>query len=70
MIVAVCGVAYYLKSRRRRREDRPQRAMSDEEYNRHRHQDQQRVDAILDKISRKGLESLSKEEKNILENYH
>lgn len=46
-----------------------QRPVSDEEYNKRRHDDQKRVDAILDKISRSGYESLSKEEKAFLFNY-
>ncbi|MCF0211332.1 MAG: rhomboid family intramembrane serine protease [Bacteroidales bacterium] len=46
-----------------------QRPVSDEQYNQHRRQDQQRVDAILDKISQRGYDSLSKEEKEFLFNY-
>ena len=42
------------------------RPMSDEEYNRRRAADQKRVDAILDKISRSGYDTLSKEEKEFL----
>lgn len=46
-----------------------QRHVSDEQYNHDRHQDQQRVDAILDKISKNGYDSLTKEEKAFLFNY-
>ncbi|MBR4715794.1 MAG: rhomboid family intramembrane serine protease, partial [Bacteroidales bacterium] len=42
------------------------RPMSDDEYNRRRAADQKRVDAILDKISRSGYDTLSKEEKEFL----
>lgn len=44
------------------------RNMNDEEYNASKLDYQKRVDAILDKISKRGYESLSKEEKNILFN--
>ena len=40
--------------------------MSDEEYNARRASEQQRTDEILDKISKGGYESLSKEEKHFL----
>lgn len=69
LIVAAAGVAYYWRSHQRRREERPRRAMSDEQYNLSRHEQQKRIDAILDKISQKGLDSLSKEERALLENY-
>lgn len=42
------------------------RPVSDEEYNRRRTEDQKRVDAILDKISKSGYEKLSKAEKEFL----
>lgn len=42
------------------------RPMSDEEYNARRASEQQRTDEILDKISKGGYESLSKEEKDFL----
>jgi membrane associated rhomboid family serine protease len=42
------------------------RAMSDEEYNQLKVVNQKQVDAILDKISKSGYESLSKSEKEIL----
>ncbi len=45
---------------------RGSRPMSDDEYNHRRVQNQQRMDEILDKISRKGYESLTSEEKEIL----
>jgi membrane associated rhomboid family serine protease len=42
------------------------RKITDEEYNIHRVAEQQVVDAILDKISRSGYDSLTKKEKEIL----
>ena len=39
---------------------------SDEDFNKAKKERQERIDAILDKISRSGYESLSKEEKEIL----
>lgn len=42
------------------------RPVSDEEYNKHKLAKQERIDAILDKISQSGYESLSKEEKEYL----
>lgn len=42
------------------------RARSDEEYNLSRKERQQRMDAILDKITRSGYDSLTKEEKALL----
>jgi membrane associated rhomboid family serine protease len=43
-----------------------ERPLSDEEYNIRKKSEQQRIDAILDKISKSGYESLSKEEKALL----
>lgn len=43
--------------------DRP---VSDEDYNLRKKNEQQQIDAILDKISKSGYESLSKEEKALL----
>jgi membrane associated rhomboid family serine protease len=43
-----------------------QRPLSDEEYNERRAERQKRIDEILDKISKSGYESLSKEEKDLL----
>jgi len=40
--------------------------VSDEEYNKDRVSRQKKIDEILDKISRSGYESLSKEEKELL----
>jgi len=57
------------RSRMKAGNKQKQRPVSDEQYNRNRHQDQQRVDAILDKISKSGYDSLSKEEKAFLFNY-
>ena len=42
------------------------RPLSDEEYNTKRAEDKQKTDSILDKISEKGYESLSQEEKEFL----
>jgi hypothetical protein len=42
------------------------RRMKDEDYNLQKKQNQQRIDEILDKISRSGYEALSKEEKELL----
>lgn len=44
------------------------RNMTDEEFNATKQQRQERVDAILDKIAKKGYEGLSKEEKDFLFN--
>ena len=46
-----------------RREGRP---VSDEEYNARKRSEQEQIDHILDKISKSGYDSLSKEEKAIL----
>lgn len=51
---------------RMRVEYRNSRPLSDDEYNRRRVEDQKRMDAILDKISHHGYQSLSSEEKEIL----
>ncbi|MBQ9638360.1 MAG: rhomboid family intramembrane serine protease [Bacteroidales bacterium] len=45
------------------------RPVSDEEYNQRRADDQKRVDALLDKISRSGYNSLSRDEKDFLFHY-
>jgi len=42
------------------------RNMSDEDYNARKFQEQQRIDEILDKISKSGYDSLTREEKDIL----
>jgi hypothetical protein len=42
------------------------RAKTDEDYNLDKRQKQKRIDDILDKISRSGYDSLSKEEKALL----
>ncbi|MFP4287628.1 MAG: rhomboid family intramembrane serine protease [Bacteroidales bacterium] len=47
-------------------EYRSERPMSDDEYNRRKVQNQKRMDEILDKISSRGYESLTSEEKEIL----
>ncbi|MCD4773533.1 MAG: rhomboid family intramembrane serine protease [Bacteroidales bacterium] len=43
-----------------------QRSVSDEEYNYRKKSNQNKIDSILDKISKSGYESLSKEEKELL----
>lgn len=45
------------------------RATSDAEYNANKKRDEERVDAILDKISKSGYGSLTKEERDFLYNY-
>ncbi|MBK9359015.1 MAG: hypothetical protein IPN08_16820 [Bacteroidales bacterium] len=42
------------------------RPLSDDDYNREKILKQQRIDTILDKISRSGYDSLTKEEKSLL----
>ena len=42
------------------------RPLSDDEYNRRRADEQKRIDAILDKISKSGYQNLTKEEKETL----
>jgi len=44
------------------------RPMKDDDYNAQKHKQQDRIDIILDKISKSGYESLSKEEKELLFN--
>jgi len=60
------------KSRIRRKPgtktNKAKRPKSDEEYNRERAAKQKRIDHILDKISRSGYDSLTKEEKELLFN--
>lgn len=43
-----------------------EKPLSDEEYNARKVQNQKKIDAILDKISQNGYDSLSKEEKEFL----
>ncbi|HNW97788.1 MAG TPA: rhomboid family intramembrane serine protease [Bacteroidales bacterium] len=47
-------------------EYKKQRPVNDDEYNRIRAEKQQKIDAILDKISKNGYDSLTKEEKEFL----
>lgn len=47
-------------------EEEDVRTMSDEDYNARKFQEQQRIDEILDKISKSGYDSLTREEKDIL----
>lgn len=47
-------------------EEEYNRPMSDEEYNAHKFEEQKRIDEILDKISKSGYDSLSREEKDLL----
>jgi hypothetical protein len=78
---ALCGAVYVIvmrwlaerktrvRHKRDKRATRDPRPLSDEEYNRRRAAEQKRIDEILDKISRSGYESLSREEKEILFRY-
>lgn len=45
------------------------RPLTDDEFNDIRSKKQKKMDNILDKISKKGIESLSIHEKNFLDNY-
>jgi len=46
----------------------PARPVTDDDYNKKRAQDQKKIDEILDKISRSGYDSLTKQEKELLFN--
>lgn len=59
----------FLKKRTKKSRDEGRRPLTDEEYNRRRAEEQKRVDAILDKISKHGYEALSKSEKEFLFRY-
>lgn len=73
---ALAGWLYVLFMRRQEQWERSHRSgsrrpqggrpLSDDEYNRRRAENQRRIDAILDKISKSGYESLSREEKEFL----
>lgn len=54
---------------KKQRQQTKQRPKTDEQYNKQRADHQKRVDAILDKISKSGYDSLTKEEKQILFTY-
>jgi len=61
----------FLKARKKKKarmyaEYNPQRPLNDDEYNALKAEKQKRIDIILDKISKNGYESLSKEEKEFL----
>ena len=45
------------------------RPLTDDEFNEIRSKKQKKLDDILDKVSKKGIESLSIHEKNFLDNY-
>src|SRR5690606_2245002 len=65
------GLGFLARKRRPRRRVekravKPARQMTDEEYNAAKKQKQERIDAILDKISRSGYDSLSKAERDFL----
>ena len=47
----------------------PDRPLTDDEFNHIRSKRQKKMDDILDKVSKKGIESLSIHEKNFLDNY-
>ncbi len=57
------------KKRSTHKKESSSRPLSDDEFNRRRAEDQKRVDAILDKISKSGYENLSKAEKEFLFKY-
>ena len=48
---------------------KPKRPLSDDEYNTIKQDSQKKIDAILDTISKKGYDAISKEEKDFLFNY-
>ncbi len=54
------------KKPRMRVEYTSKRPVTDEEYNRQRSEDRQKMDRILDKISKSGYDSLTREEKQLL----
>lgn len=56
----------WFKPREKMRVTHRKKTSSDYEYNKQKVRDQKEVDRILDKISKKGYDSLSKEEKEIL----
>ncbi len=58
----------YGSRKRRTKTSGQERPLTDEEYNRQRAEKQKKIDEILDKISRSGYDSLSKEEKELLFN--
>jgi hypothetical protein len=47
----------------------PDRPLTDDEFNEVRFNKQKKMNDILDKVSKKGIESLSISEKNFLDNY-
>ena len=47
----------------------PDRPLTDDEFNHIRSKKQKKMDDILDKVSKNGIESLSIHEKNFLDNY-
>jgi hypothetical protein len=46
------------------------RPLTDDEFNERRASRENKLNKILEKINRSGIESLSQHEKNFLENYH
>lgn len=56
----------FRKKPRMRVEYTSKRPVTDEEYNRQRAEDRQKMDRILDKISKSGYDSLTREEKQLL----
>lgn len=72
VVVMRANVGKLLKSKpfqKKNHKSTSSRPISDDEYNRRRAANQKRIDEILDKISKSGYESLSKEEKETLFNY-
>jgi membrane associated rhomboid family serine protease len=60
------SVAPYKKNKRSTKNASPKRPMSDDEYNARKKKSQEKIDKILDKISKSGYSSLTKEEKELL----
>ena len=65
-IVDAIASVFKRRSKVRMEYRRPTRPVSDDDYNKEKRADQERIDLILDKISKSGYDSLSKEEKAIL----
>lgn len=57
-----------VRRKRKTKTNKASRPKSDDDFNRERAQKQKRIDHILDKISRSGYDSLTKEEKELLFN--
>jgi hypothetical protein len=62
------GRRYFSNIKRKQKKETSKRPVSDEKYNETRAEQQKKIDAILDKISRSGYDSLTKQEKELLFN--